>query len=253
MKKMRVAHVLMALMMMIIFSAQAQAGQVRISVAASMTDLFKSLIATYTEQHAGVEIVPNFASSGALAKQIEQGAPAEVYVSANEKWMKYLLEKGKIDASTQKVFAYNSLVFTGQAGVKALSMSDLQNLTRIALGSPNSVPAGQYAKQAMDKLGIYDALLEKGKLVMAKDVRQALIYADRGETDGAFVYKTDAMLATKAKILFEVPQDLYDQVTYPVAITVTGASNDEAKAFYAFITSDAAHSFMLKYGFTLAK
>ena len=229
----------------------AHAGQIRVSVAKSMTDLFKNMIETYTRLHPDVTIQPNFASSGALAKQINQGAPADLYVSANPKWMKFLVENGKIDSPTKKVFAHNSLVFVGKSETNASSLEDLKNLKKISLGSPGSVPAGQYAKQALDKAGLYDELLKSGRLVMAKDVRQALIYADRGETDGAFVYKTDAMLAVNAKILFEVPQGFYNQVTYPIAITKTGAGNEEVQDFYNFVTSDAVHDAMTHLGFTL--
>jgi len=94
----------------------------------------------------------------------------------------------------------------------------LVSLDRIALGSPQNVPAGQYAKQAMDHVGVYAVLAAKKKLILAKDVRQALIYAERGEEDGAFVYQTDALLARNAEILFTVPKELYDRVAYPVVL-----------------------------------
>ncbi|WP_020585349.1 molybdate ABC transporter substrate-binding protein [Desulfobacter curvatus] len=250
MKKIRVLNIFV-IFMLLVFSAQAQAGQVRVSVAKSMSNLCSNLIVKFQEQHPDVKIVPNFASSGALAKQIEQGAPADIYVSANPKWMTHLVEKGKIKTDTKKIFAHNALVFVGKPSTDAHAMGDLQKLTRVALGSPTSVPAGQYAKQAMDNVGIYDEMLKKGQLVMAKDVRQALIYADRGETDGAFVYKTDAMLAVSAKILFEVPLDLYNQVTYPVAMTKESDGNADAKLFYDYIISEAAHPEMTRLGFTL--
>ena len=236
---------------LLVFSTQVQAGQVRVSVAKSMSNLCNDLIIKFGRQHPDVKIIPNFASSGALAKQIEQGAPADIYISANPKWMTHLIEKGKIETETKRIFAHNALVFVGRSSTDAHSMGDLQKLRRVALGSPGSVPAGQYAKQAMDKEGVYDKMLKNGQLVMAKDVRQALIYADRGETDGAFVYKTDAMLATSAEILFEVPFDLYSQVTYPVAMTKESDGNADAKLFYDYIVSEAAHPEMIRLGFTL--
>lgn len=242
---------LFVFLILLVFSTQAQAGQVRVSAAKSMSNLCNRLISNFQEQHPDVKIVPNFASSGALAKQIEQGAPADIYVSANPKWMAHLIEKGKINTATQKIFAHNALVFVGKSSTDAHAMDDLPKLARVALGSPGSVPAGQYAKQAMDKAGIYDEMLKRGQLVMAKDVRQALIYADRGETDGAFVYKTDAMLATSAKILFEIPLDLYSRVTYPVAMTKASDGNADAKLFYDYIVSEAAHPEMTRLGFTL--
>ncbi|NDY73908.1 molybdate ABC transporter substrate-binding protein [Desulfobacter hydrogenophilus] len=250
MKKVCVLNIFVVFILLV-FSTYAQAGQVRVSVAKSMSNLCNNLIVQFQEQYPDVKIVPNFGSSGALAKQIEQGAPADIYVSANPKWMTHLIEKGKIESDTKKIFAHNALVFVGKSSTDAQSMSDLQKLTRVALGSPNSVPAGQYAKQAMDKEGIYDEMLKNGQLIMAKDVRQALIYADRGETDGAFVYKTDAMLAINAKILFEVPLEFYSRVTYPVAMTKDSDGNADAKLFYDYIVSEAAHSEMIRLGFTL--
>ncbi len=128
-------------------------------------------------------------------------------------------------------------------------MADLPKLQRIAIGSPKSVPAGQYAEEAMKKAGVYEQLAGAGKLVMAQDVRQALVYADRGEVDGAFVYKTDALLAKEAAILFEVPQDLYAPVTYPMGLTVAGAQSAEARDFFDYLQSTAAKTVLEKYGF----
>ena len=226
-----------------------QAETIHLSVAASMTDAFKELMAGFKMNNTAVEFLPNFASSGSLAKQIEQGAPADIYVSANPKWMKYLVEKQQIATGTDRIFAYNQLVFVGEKKSAELSLKELTGLQRIAIGSPQSVPAGQYAKQAMEKAGVYATLEQTKKLVMAKDVRQALIYADRGEVDGAFVYKTDALLAKQAQILFTVPQDLYDRVAYPVALTTTGVNNEQAKAFYEYFKSPEAITTLSKYGF----
>jgi len=228
-----------------------QAGQVRISAAASMTNVLQELTARFIAQHPDVTVVPNFGPSGGLAKQIQQGAPADLFISANIKWMNLLVDEKLIVPDTKAIFAFNNLVFVGQNEKLATSLADLPNLARIGIGTPKSVPAGQYAFQALQASGLYDQLLKSGKLVMAKDVRQALIYADRGETDGSFVYKTDAMLATSAKILFEVPQNLYDPVAYPVGLTASGAANREAKALYDYIISPEAKTIIAKHGFSI--
>ena len=229
--------------------ATAQAQTIHLSVAASMTDAFNALTAGFTIQHPDAVFQMNFASSGSLAKQIEQGAPADIYVSANPKWMKYLLEKQMIEPGTDRIFAYNKLVFVGEKKATDISLESLVKLERIALGSPESVPAGQYARQALEKVGIYATLAQENKLIMAKDVRQALIYADRGEVDGAFVYKTDALLATHAQILFTVAEDLYDRVSYPMGLTVTGHESDLVKTFYAYLSSPEVLAILTKYGF----
>ncbi|WP_028583043.1 molybdate ABC transporter substrate-binding protein [Desulfogranum mediterraneum] len=234
-----------------LFSPSLHAEELRISVAASMTEVFKELIAHFSREHPAITVLPNFGPSGGLAKQINQGAPADLYVSANPKWMQFLLAEEKIERSSLRTFAHNSLVFVGCTEQQVAGLSDLPNLERIGIGSPKSVPAGQYARQALEKAGLYEQLLTAGKLVMAKDVRQALIYADRGETDGSFVYKTDARLAGRAKILFEVPRELYSQVTYPLAMTRAGSSKAATQAFYAFVTSRGGGATVSKYGFSL--
>ncbi len=126
-------------------------------------------------------------------------------------------------------------------------MQDLPKLEKIAIGSPKSVPAGEYAMEALKKSGI-DKQLEK-KLVMAKDVRECLMYAERGEVDGAFVYRTDALQAKQSRILFTVPRELYPRVTYPMGLTTAGVKNGEARAFYRFLQSDEARTALRKYGF----
>ncbi len=227
-----------------------QAQTIHLSVAASMTDAFKEMMAGFSAKNSSAEFLPNFASSGSLAKQIEQGAPADIFVSANPKWMKYLAEKQLIAAGTDRIFAYNQLVFVGEKKLTGgLSLENLVSLDLIALGTPQSVPAGQYAKQAMEKAGVYADLEREKKLIMAKDVRQALIYADRGEVDGAFVYKTDALLAERAKIIFIVPQNFYNRVSYPLALTTAGVKNESAKAFYDYMSSPEALAILTKYGF----
>ncbi len=227
----------------------AQAETLNLSVAASMTDVFKEMITDFTARHTDAKIQPNYASSGSLAKQIEQGAPSDIFVSANSKWMNYLIEKHLVAAGTDQILAFNHLVFVGSKRTGSLSLADLTGLERIALGSPQNVPAGQYAKQALEHAGIYAALEQTKKLIMAKDVRQALIYADRGEVDGAFVYKTDALLATQVQILFTVPEDHYDRITYPMALTMTGAKSELAQAFYRYMSSAEAQILLIKYGF----
>jgi molybdate transport system substrate-binding protein len=142
------------------------------------------------------------------------------------------------------------VVFVGKPGLKVKSLQDVVKLERVAIGSPKSVPAGQYAMEAITRGGVAKQL--KKKLVMARDVRECLMYAERGEVDGAFVYKTDAeIMAKNAKILFTVPQKFYSRVTYPVALTVTGSKKAEAVAFYKFLQSAEAKLVLSKYGYAV--
>ena len=241
-----VFKMLTPLLYILYLATPALAGYVNLSVAASLKEVVNELSGNFAKKHPDVKFVKNYGASGALSKQIENGAPSDVFIAANLEWMDYLKNKKLVDITSIGTFTYNTLVFAGTPG-KASSMQDLIKLERIAIGSPKSVPAGEYATEAFKKAGI-DKQLEK-KLVMAKDVRECLMYAERGEVDGAFVYKTDALLAKQAKILFTVPQELYPRVTYPMALTVAGVKNRDAAAFFAYLHGDEAKSVLAKYGF----
>jgi len=237
-----------ALVCLTLLAAPAIAGEVNLSVAASLKEVVNELADSFAKKSPGVKFVKNYGASGALAKQIENGAPADIFISANTEWLDYLKSRKLLDEKSSATFTYNVLVFAGKPALKVSSLQDIVRLDKIAIGSPKSVPAGEYAMAAFKKAGI-DKQLER-KLVMAKDVRECLMYAERGEVDGAFVYKTDAQqVAKSAKILFTVPQEYYPRVTYPMALTVTGANNAEAAAFFALLQSGEAKAVLKKHGF----
>jgi molybdate transport system substrate-binding protein len=235
-----------ALFILVLFAVPAMAGDINLSIAASLKEVINELSDSFAKKHPGAKFVKNYGASGQLAKQIENGSPSDVFISANLEWMDYLKNKSLVDTASIGTLTYNTLVFAGAPG-KASSMQDLVKLERIAIGSPKSVPAGGYAMEAFKKAGI-DKQLEK-KLVMAKDVRECLMYAERGEVDGAFVYKTDALQAKQAKILFTVPRELYPRVTYPMSLTIAGAKNQDASTFFAYLHGDEAKTVLTKYGF----
>lgn len=239
--------------MCLLATSLACAGEINLSAAASTKDAMMEIIKGFENVQPGVRIRTNFGASGALAKQAVQGAPTDIFLSANDKWLDYVVKEGKAEGGSRGVFAYNRLVFAGRKGAAVTSLADLKGLQRIALGTPASVPAGQYAEQALRTAGVYEELHKAHKLVMAQDVRQALLYADRGEVDGAFVYRTDAMLAKEAAILFEVPDDLYDRVAYPMVMTTVGAAKAEVRAFYAYLAGPEAREILKKFGFVTAE
>ena len=231
-----------------LFPIVATATEINLFAAASLKEVVNNLADSYAKQNSGITFKKNYGASGALAKQIENGAPADIFISANLEWMEYMKTRKLADDRSIATFAYNSLVFAGRPGVKAACLSDVVRLDRIAIGSPKSVPAGEYAVEAFKKAGIYKQL-EK-KLVMAKDVRECLLYADRGDVDGAFVYKTDALqVARSARILFTVPQEYYSRVTYPMVLTVAGIQKAEAVGFYRFLESAEAKAVIARHGF----
>ncbi len=234
---------------LLLMASPAMAGELNLSVAASLKEVINELTASYTAKHPATLFIKNFGASGALAGQIENGAPADLFIAANNQWMDYLKEKKLVDGASEKNFAWNALVFVGTTDKKVTAIKDISKLDKIAIGSPKSVPAGEYAMAAMTKAGVADQL--SSKLVMAKDVRECLMYAELGEVDGAFVYKTDALQAKKAKLLFTVPQELYPRVVYPMALTLKAAQNSEAKAFLAYLQGKEAKSVLGKFGFIL--
>jgi molybdate transport system substrate-binding protein len=233
-----------------LFACGASAAEVDVSAAASLREAVNALTDTFAKKHPGVEFRSNYGASGALAKQIENGAPADLFFSANVEWMDYLKGKKLIDDKSVFIFVYNVLVFAGKADVKAARLQDIVRLDKIAVGSPKSVPCGQYAMEALKNAGL-ERQVER-KLVMCRDVRECLLYADRGEVEGAFVYKTDIELAGQAvRILFTVPQEYYSRVTYPAGLTLAGAKKAEAVAFLKFLRSAEAKKVLLEHGFAV--
>jgi molybdate transport system substrate-binding protein len=245
-----VRSLFLVLIIFTLWAMSARAGDVSLSVAASLREAVTELSANFSKANPGVKFQSNFGASGTLAKQIENGAPADLFFSANLEWMDYLKEKKLVDEKNISTFAHNTLVFVGKPNLKVGSIQEVARLERIAIGSPKSVPAGEYATQAFKKSGVENQL-EK-KLVMARDVRECLLYADRGEVDGAFVYRTDAEeMAKNVKILFTVPQELYPRVTYPAALTIAGSKKAEAAAFFKFLQTSDAKAVLVKHGFVV--
>jgi molybdate transport system substrate-binding protein len=231
-----------------LFALPAHAADINLSVAASLREVATELCDTFAKNNPDIKFLNNFGGSGALAKQIENGAPADLFFSANAEWMAYLKERKLIDEKNVVTFAYNVLVFAGKPGLKVSRLQDVVKLNKIAIGSPASVPCGQYTMEAFKNAGLEKQL--EGKLIMAKDVRESLLYAERGEADGAFVYKTDVEeIARNVKILFVVPQEYYSRVTYPVGLTIAGSKKAEAVAFFKFLQSAEAKAVLVKHGF----
>jgi molybdate transport system substrate-binding protein len=247
--KSHLSRIVLALFAFTMTALPATAAPINISAAASLKEAINEMSDKYTAAHSGTTFVKNYGASGAIAGQIENGAPADIFISASTEWMDYLKNKSLIDPASRTDFAYNVLVFAGTTSKKVRGMKDLTGLDKIAIGSPKSVPAGEYATEAMKKSGLDQKLASK--LVMAKDVRECLTYAEMGEVDGAFVYRTDALQAKQSKILFVVPANLYSRVVYPMALTVSGAKNAEAKAFISWLQESEAKSILKKYGFEL--
>jgi molybdate transport system substrate-binding protein len=224
-----------------------------ISAAASLTDAMKEIETKYELAHPYIELNFNFGASGALQQQIEQGAPADIFVSAATKNMNALVDENLIASGDQKNLLQNSLV----AIVPADGTSTVTNETdlisdsikTVAIGIPESVPAGTYAKEALTNAKLWDEL--GSKLVQGKDVRQVLQYVETGNADAGFVYKTDALTSDQVKIAFEVDKNNYTPANYPVGIIEGTKHRTEAEQFYAYLQTPEVLDIFAKYGFSI--
>ncbi len=241
---------MLSVLMVLVFTVPAWSAELMVSAAASLTDAFTELEGIYEKANPGVDVVMNFAASGPLYKQIEQGAPVDVFASANLKWMDKAVAGGFVLAEDAKIFAQNSLVLTAPAknpgNVTTVQSLTADSVKMIAVGTPETVPAGQYTKAALTKMGLWDTLAPK--FIYGESVRQVLDYVVRGEVDAAFVYGTDAVKGGKAvTILEEVP--LEKPVSYPAAVLKNAPNPKEAEKFFAFMLSPEGQVVLAKYGF----
>jgi len=241
---------LLTLTLVLSLAAPALAGELTVSAAASLTDAFGAIKTAFAKEHPGVNVTFNFAASGALLSQMAQGAPVDVFASADQKTMDQAVEKKLIDAATRVNFAQNALVLATPADNPA-KVKDLTTLTapavkRIAVGNPDSVPVGRYTKAALIKAGLWDALSQK--CILAESVRQVLDYLARGEVDAGFVYGTDAKQGgDKVKVIAEVPVET--PVSYPIAALAGAKDKKDAAAFVAFVAGPKGQEILAKFGF----
>jgi len=227
------------------------AEQITVFATASATNAIQDLAVLY-EKEKGVKVVTSFAAASALAKQIEQGAPADVFVSADLKWMDYLDDKGKIVKASRRNLFGNRLVLIAPKGkafpVKLEKGFDLPGAFQGRWCSCNpDVPIGRYGQQALTALGWWAAL--EPRLAAAPDVRSALAFVERGECAVGIVYETDAKLSGKVEVLGVFPADTHAPVLYPVAL-VQGAK-PAAQGFLDFLRTPAAAQVFRQYGFTM--
>jgi molybdate transport system substrate-binding protein len=228
----------------------AQAQTLIVSAASSLTNAFTEMGSLFETQNSGVAIRFNFASSGTLLQQISQGAPADVLATADTNSMNRAQDAKLIEVTTRTTFIENQLVLItpARSSLNLTSLDDLNNshITRIAIGNPNSVPAGLYAKKTLESSHLWQRLVSK--LIMAQNVRQATLYVSQNEVDAGFVFLTDANAAGKAvNVAFVV--NTPSTIAYPAAI-VTGTTQPEiAQNFIHFLKSDAAQGVFTRYGF----
>jgi molybdate transport system substrate-binding protein len=233
--------------------AFAQDNSLTVFAAASLKNALDDIDAAYTAK-TGVKVVASYAASSALAKQIEQGAPADVFASADTDWMDYAISKKTINEPTRINLLGNSIVLIAPKDSKIDNVTigqgfDLAKLAgdgRIATGDVKAVPVGKYAKAALEKLGAWSAA--EPKFAMAESVRAALTLVARGEAALGIVYATDAKVEPGVKILGTFPPDSHPAIIYPVAATATAKT--QAADYLAFLRSSVAKTVFERYGFT---
>lgn len=234
------------------FSSLVQAKEIIVSAAVSLSDAFKDLAKIYEASHPKDKILFNFGASGSLLQQIAQGAPVDLFASADEVTMDRAEQKGLILSDSRHDFIQNHLVLVTSLH-NTLSIHQLADLNqptikRIALGQVVTVPAGHYTEQALQAAGLWKTL--QNKFIPAQNVRQVLDYVARNEVDVGFVYESDArLLANKVKILYRVP--LVKPVQYPVALVKNTQNAEQAKAFMELLSSAKGQEIFQKYGFAV--
>jgi molybdate transport system substrate-binding protein len=219
--------------------------------AASLTDVVDDLGRVFTDRtHIPVKSSP--AASSALAKQIEAGARADVFFSADLEWMDYLEQRKLLRPGSRHEVVHNRLVLIAPAASKvSLRIAPGFDLAKalaggkLATGDPDSVPVGKYAHAALEKLGVWNSV--SGQLVRAENVRAALAFVARGEAPLGIVYRTDALAEKRVRIVDVFPENSHPPIVYPIALTVH--AGPEAKRFIDYVTSDAAKPVFRRYGF----
>ncbi|MBV7434909.1 molybdate ABC transporter substrate-binding protein [Cardiobacteriaceae bacterium TAE3-ERU3] len=237
-----------------IATSAAHATDITVSAAASLTDAFNDIAQAYQAEHPEDTVHLNFAGSGALLQQLLNGAPADVFASADQLRMDKAAEAGLLIDDSRRNFAANHLVAIVPSSDDSsydnlANFVNASNIKRIAIANPEHVPAGRYSKNALEAAGLWASIADKN--IPAQNVRQALDYVARGEVDGGFVYQTDAaLMPEKVRVVLNIPLD--EPLTYPIAALNSGNAAEGAQAFINFVTGDAGQAILANYGFAPA-
>lgn len=228
----------------------ARADELTVSAAASLVDAFGEIARDYQRAHPGTRVHLNTAASGVLLQQITHGAPVDVFASADALSMDQAAQRGLIVPAQRFVFAGNTLVVVVplRAAAPPRQLQDLAApaIRRIAVGNPDTVPAGRYARSALEAARLWQPLADKR--ITAQNVRQALDYVARGEVDAGFVYGSDAQAAKhRVRTAFVVP--LAQPIQYPIAQVARSANAQGARRFIAYVRSPAGQAILLRHGF----
>lgn len=226
-------------------------AELTISAAASLQDALTDIEKLYSEENPAVTLNMNFGASGSLQKQILQGAPVDLFISASKDNMDELVKAGEVKAKDRTDLISNSLVLIVPEGSGPVSgFKDLKKMDgKVAVGQPETVPAGQYARESLENMGIWASIEDKA--VFAKDVRQVLTYVETGNTQAGLVYKTDAESSDSVRIAAEAPAETYTKIVYPAGVIKESKQYEAAKALFEFLQTEKALKVLEEYGFTV--
>jgi molybdate transport system substrate-binding protein len=243
----------LAAALLLVFVPPAHAQRVvTVFAASSLTDSMKAVADAY-QTKTGTRVTLSFGASNTLAQQIDQGANADIYMSADSDWMDFLEKNNRIDKGTRHDLLSNRLVLIGGSGSAALTIAPRFDLAgalkggRLALADPNAVPAGKYGKAALTALGVWDSVA--GQIAPAENVRVALAYVSRGEAPYGIVYETDARVDPGVHVVGVFPQNTHPPIVYPVALTRT--ASPAAKDFLVFLSGTESRAIFEKAGFSM--
>jgi molybdate transport system substrate-binding protein len=229
------------------------AQPITVFAAASLKDALDEIGGAY-QKRAGHKNVISYASSSALAKQVESGAPAHIFISADLDWMDYLEKRKLIDTASRTNLLRNELVLVAPADSKVsltvgpkFALADALGNGRLAMGDPDHVPAGKYAKAALETLGVWASI--GGRIARAENVRSALLFVSRGEAPLGIVYRTDAVADKRVRIAGAFPANSHPPIVYPAAILAGGRNNAAAGQYFSFLKSSEALATFRKHGF----
>jgi len=243
---------LLLIAVLALFAGGAGAAELNVAAAASLTDALQEIKTAY-ERSGGDTIVLNLGASSALARQIEAGAPVDLFLSADEAHMDTLEMRGRVLAGTRRSVLSNTLVVVVPADgtLRIASPVDLVNprIRHLALAEPQSVPAGIYAREYLLRLNLWDRL--SGRVVPTENVRGALAAVETGNADAGIVYRTDAGISKQVRIAYEVPRAEGPRISYPFAVIAGARRREAARRFLAYLESPAALAVFAKYGFLI--
>ena len=261
MKKKIIATIMTLCMSTFVFGCSAETAEtaaenktINVLAAASLTDVLGELETSYEAAHPNIDLVISYAGSGALQTQIEEGAPADIFISAANKQMNALNDEGLMDSASIRDLLLNRvvLIVPNNSELGLTSFEDVLNdgVNIIGLGEVESVPAGKYAQQVFESLGIWEEVQERANF--GTDVRTVLSWVEMGEADCGVVYATDAYTSDQVTIVAEAPEGSCDRVVYPAGIVAGSAVSAEAEEFLQYLSGADSAAVFESYGFTMA-